>query len=126
MKYFIDYLREPNKLNGLTKVPIFTMNNLLGYLRLQNHKTWLYFCVILGDRDIDLARNLNYLIKNRIDTRNGNLIRLVNHLQSDEMSSLNNNFKNLRSFYDRDQLKSIDDLIAMFEFNHFKEYFSFI
>ena len=94
------------------------MNNLLGYLRLQNHKTWLYFCVILGDRDIDLARNLNYLIKNRIDTRNGNLIRLVNHLQSDEMSSLNNNFKNLRSFYDRDQLKSIDDLIAMFEFKN--------
>lgn len=97
MKYFIDFLKQPDNINGSTQVPIYTLNNLLIYLGL-HYKTWLYFCVILGDKDVDLTLNLNYLKANQINTRNGQAIRLINHLREAEKSMLLNNFQYIRSF----------------------------
>lgn len=116
-KYFINYLKDPKLINDSIRVPIFYVNDLLAYLDLKNYKTWLYFCILLGDYDYNLERNITYLKWNNLDTKNNNLMSLVNHLKQYEHSLLHNDFYLLRSSYKSDEkLKKIDDIIDLFEF----------
>lgn len=120
--YLIGLLKEPNNLNGNTKVPIFNMRTLLNYFGFNNHKTWLYFCILMGS-DSDnhnerIDKNINYFRAKRIDTRNWNWGNLINHLKRNEFYLMRNNFEEIRSTYDRLTLSRVNILLSQLEFEH--------
>ena len=115
-RYLTEKLKEPKNLNGLTEVPVFNVKSLLDYFGLTSHKTWLYFCMLMGDNDIELSRNVDYFRAKRIDTRYGKWINLINYLKENERHLLQSDFKEIRSSYYRESLNKIDALIKQFEF----------
>jgi hypothetical protein len=123
-KYLINSLKEPSNLSNKTEVNVYYLKHLLSHLKLSSYLTWLYFCVLLGDYDIGIDRNISYFRQKRIDTRNGNIMNLIVHLRQNESSMLSNNFSEIRySYRDRRLVEIIDDLLALFKFkNHFYKF----
>ena len=102
-----------------TEVPVFYIHKMLDHLEI-DWKTWVYFCLICGDYDY-LPKNVNYLRKNYIDTRNG-YNNLLNHLKNRQNEFLTNNYKRIRDTYEPEMLKTIDELFQMFELkNNYEE-----
>ena len=117
MKYFISILKEANKLNSASEVHVFYLKNLLCHLNL-SYDTWLYFCVLLGDFDIEIERNIKYFKQKRIDTRYSNFMNLITYLKQNESSMLSNSFSEIRNSYSYGLIKKIDDLLALFKFEN--------
>ena len=99
-------LRKGKRLNGSTLVPVFYVNNLIKYFELDNLNCWLYFCVLLGDYDLELGCDNAYMRDNNIK----NNFELIEHLRD------SNQIKIIRSRYNEKKLKIVDDLVGMFNF----------
>jgi hypothetical protein len=118
-KDLMNSLKEPKNLSNETEVHVYYLENLLSCLKLSSYLTWLYFCVLLGDYDIGLDRNIGYFKQKRIDTRNGNFMNLIAYLRQNESSMLSNDFSEIRNSYrDRRLVEIIDDLLAFFKFEN--------
>jgi hypothetical protein len=117
-KDLMNSLKEPKNLSNKTEVHVYYLENLLSCLKLSSYLTWFYFCVLLGDYDIGLDRNIGYFREKRINTRDG-FMNLINHLRQNESSMLSNNFSEIRySYRDRRLVEKIDDLLALFKFEN--------
>ena len=101
------------------KFPVFRLDKLMSFFHLESYKTWIYFCIILGNNDdIELRRNTAYLKEFNIDTRGGNLDHLIAHCKIEEKRLIDTNYNQIRATYvfKRDvALKKIDKLIELFE-----------
>lgn len=145
IKFIKDLLLNPNKLSENTKVPVFLIDNLIDYLSLKSFKTWLYFCIMLGDNDFELDRNFNYLNANGISTKilsNKNQHRgrqndtttasnkdttlpsssdvprrLIDHLREHEDKLIRCDFIQISSTYMPQMFTKLRELMDEFEFN---------
>ena len=112
-KDLMNSLKEPKNLSSSTEVHVYYLENLLSCLKLSSYLTWFYFCVLFGDYDIGLDRNIGYFKQKRINTRDGNFINLIAYLRQNESSLLSNNFSEIRHLYrDRRLVKKIDDFVG--------------
>jgi hypothetical protein len=115
-KYFTPLLGNLNKLKGSTKVPVFYVSRLMEIVEIKNFQTWLYFCILLGESDINLSLNTIYMSKNSLK----NKIDLINHLQTNENKFIDEGYKRIRDEYNNYSLKLIDELFLKFEFKNSK------
>lgn len=115
-KYLIEKLKDSTNLNALTEVPVFNVKSLLHYFELASYKTWIYFCILMGDSDQGINRNIAYFRAKGIDTRNGNWTNLIKYLKRNEGYLLQSDFNEIRSTYSSGELNKIDALIKQFEF----------
>jgi hypothetical protein len=97
-----------------TSVPVFYMRNLLDYVGLKHHKSWLHFCVMCGEYDIGIDRNVAYCKLNEIDIKHGNLVPLLEHIKANEDLLVLTEFECLRRTYLPEILKKVDELLRMF------------
>lgn len=101
------------------KFPVFFLNKLLNYFCLESHKTWIYFCIMLGNNDDpELKRNSVYFKEYKINISGGCMDHLIAHLKLEEKTLLESNFSRIRTSYIFKQevaLKKIDQLIELFE-----------
>ncbi|CAF1031044.1 unnamed protein product [Brachionus calyciflorus] len=117
-KYVVNIFQNPISISS-EKFHIFRLKKLMDFFRLESHKTWIYFCILLGNNDdVELRRNSNYFKEFHIDTRGGNLEHLIAHCKLEEERLIKTNYTQIRNTYvfKRDvALKKIDKLIELFE-----------
>lgn len=110
---------ENLKLSDQTKFPVFCLNKLLNFFRFESHKTWIYFCIMLGNNDDpELKRNFVYFKEYKINTSGGCMDHLIAHLKLEEKTLLESDFCRIRSSYifkHKIALKKIDQLIELFQ-----------
>ena len=82
------------------------MHNLIKYYGLQSLDCWLYFCVLLGDYDLELEYDKAYMRENDLN----NNFDLIKHLRK------SNKITSIRSHYNEKKLKIVDDFVGMFKF----------
>jgi hypothetical protein len=117
-KYFNRLLYDLTNLNGSTEVPVFYVGRLIKILELRNFRTWLYFCILLGDYDINLISNKRFMNAHCLKDKKD----LLDHLKKEESSLLQNGYKHIRNDYNHNNylIKLIDGLIQCFEFKNSK------
>ncbi|RNA40595.1 asteroid 1 -like protein [Brachionus plicatilis] len=103
----------------MAKFPVFRLQKLVHLFRLESHRTWIYFCIMLGNNDDpELKRNTLYFKEYKINTSGGCMDHLIAHLKLEEKILLETNFGRVRSSYvfkHDTALKKIDQLIELFE-----------
>ena len=138
-KYFSTVLNDLNNLNGSTNVPVFYVGRLIKIIEFRNYRTWLYFCILLGDYffyilfisiiykaheillgdyDLKLAKNKTFMKTHCLENKTD----LLDHMKKEECSLIQNGYKQIRSSYSHNYnlLRLIDELIANFEFKNNK------
>jgi hypothetical protein len=121
-RYLGKELENVDKLSPTeTLLPVFHLNKLLQFFCLESQRTWIYFCILLGNNDdAELGRNTNYFRQYRIDTRYGQypFEHLVAHIRMNEKRLIETQYSQIRCSYAPWQTQAerkIDMLIELFE-----------
>lgn len=112
MKYIIDKLKQPEKINDLTRVPVYYCSELIDYIGLQSYETWFWFCILLGDYDYGIPKNIKYF-------RDNNLIdymSIINYFIENEFLLCMSKYSEIKVTYNLDQKKKIFNLLRLFQF----------
>lgn len=95
--FVTDILTDIDNLNRKTQVPVYYLNNMLKFLGI-DHLTWIYYCVISGDYDIGLYKNIAYLRSNSLAPKNHQSI--LEHLKRNQDNFRKDNYSLIRSTYE--------------------------
>ena len=80
------------------------MNNLIKYFKLDSLDCWHYFCILLGDYDLELGCDRGYMRANNLRDN----FELIKHLRDSHQ------IEAIRSRFNEKKLKIVDDLVGMF------------
>ena len=103
MKYIIDKLKQPEKINDFTQVAVYYCSELIDYIGLQSYETWFWFCILLGDYDYGIPKNIKYF-------RDNNLIdymSIINYFIENEFLLCMSKYSEIKVTYNLDQKKKI-------------------
>jgi hypothetical protein len=112
MRYVETHLTK-KKLRPRVQIPVFKIKKLCKYYDM-SYETYFYFCVCLGDYDIDLLRNEKLFKKIKCDTNDFNYLLAYFHQNKAKFNSTN--FKAVRETYSQRCLNEIDKLHDLFTF----------
>ncbi len=110
-------------LNDSTEVPVYYSDNLLKSLDL-NFRSWFYFCILLGEEDVDLKRNDKYIKDIGIKVENGfinkyELMKIIKLFQNKKDEMKGNNYSEIiDSFELNDDKLKINNLYKSFTFEN--------
>ena len=118
--YALEQLANVDSLNENTEFSVFYLSKLLRFAGFTSQLTWIYFCVLMGNRDDeDLAKNITYFRQHRIETRHDFTYKsLISHLRKEEKSMLANNFEEIRSTY-KSTVKNKEKIFLFSKINFF-------
>lgn len=116
-KYASKTFKKVDSINPNTKVPVYFVDDMVSHLRL-SYKSWLYFCILLGDYDAGFTRNSNYMRTNNIQKGTSFFKQLLDHARLKQKAFTQNNFQEIRETYSENDLQIVDQFIEMIEFKN--------
>jgi hypothetical protein len=116
--YAFEQLANVDSLNENTEFSVFYLSKLLHFAGFTSQLTWIYFCVLMGNRDdADLSKNITYFRQHRIETRHDFTYKnVISHLRKEEKTMLANNFEEIRSTY-KSMVKKTEKIFLFSKFN---------
>jgi len=120
MKYIIDKLKQPEKINDFTQVPVYYCSQLIDYIGWQSFETWFWFCILLGDYDYGIPKNIKYFRDNNLIEKrtemNLNYMSIINYFIENEFLLCMSKYCEIKVTYNLDQKKKIFNLLRLFQF----------
>ncbi len=120
MKYIIDKLKQPEKINDFTQVPVYYCSQLIDYIGWQSFETWFWFCILLGDYDYGIPKNIKYFRDNNLIEKrteiNLNYMSVINYFIENEFLLCMSKYCEIKVTYNLDQKKKIFNLLRLFQF----------
>lgn len=117
IKHLMDALGgDLSRLSCETVVPVFRMKSLLDVVGLKSAKTWLYFCMLLGDYDKRLLRNSNCFSREIKWGASDSLLSFLNFLKKKEQNLMRNEYEQIVRSYAINFKEALNSKIDMFEF----------
>lgn len=114
-RYVMDIFKDFSKINKDLEIPVFYLRNLLAYYRI-SFKTWIYFCILLGDYDFDLDKNIKFYKKYKLDLKTSVYHKVLDHFRYNEKKFHENGYRDIRSTYDSNHISKVDKIIDKLEF----------
>ena len=97
--YVMKKFEKVDCLNEDTEFGVFHLKKLLKHVGFESQLTWIYFCILMGNRDdADLSRNINYFKEHKISTKES-FDNLLEHMKDQEKKLIDTNFKQIRNTY---------------------------
>ncbi|RNA19003.1 hypothetical protein BpHYR1_044920 [Brachionus plicatilis] len=112
-KYVADIFKNLSNIKSDLEVPVFYLRNLLASSRI-SFKSWIYFCILLGDHDFELGKNAKFYQKYKLDM--WKFYKVLDHFRQNEINFHQNGYRDIRSTYDSTSIYKVDQIIDKIEF----------
>lgn len=95
---------------GSQLVPVYHLKSLMAHFGLEDHLTWIYFCILCGNTDDpELSRNQSYTEFNNLDVKMGKFCYAV----VEDMKIKEKSFKGSRKLYTMDTILKRSQIVLI-------------